>query len=349
MLLFYSECPISLLIFRCYVGNSTINNSSRAPSRSNLKETADSIELPPKPAEPYFIVPPGFRANTYFVGMEKELLELDRRLFDKRRHVGTACVLLHGQPGGGKSHLARQYIYKNRRKFQCGIFWIQSSSREERYQAFWNVHQKAVARESPETFISANRNQRSWVAEVKAWFENRHNWLIVFDGLVIDRDEDTTEIQEFIPDSTNSSIIYISRAKNLESKQRLFRPYPIKVPSLKDEDARKLLFRTLNIKKPSEAQIKSAKAIVKQIGGLPLAVDAVSHRLADTGEPLTKFSFNSYSADPKMGGTYNRILDDLQRLEHMEAWNLIHILCFYGQHIPVEMIHLGLRLFEVLP
>lgn len=281
--------------------------------------------------------------------MEKELQLLDKNLFDKRRKVGTACVLLHGQPGGGKSHLARQYVYKNRRKFQCGIFWIQSKSREEREQAFWNIHQKVLARESPEACISINGMERYWIAEVKAWFEARHDWLIVFDGLVIDRDEDTAEIQDFVPDSTDSSIIYISRAKNLESKQRLLRPFPIKVPPLRDEDARKLLFKTQNIKEPSDAEVKSAKAIVKQVGGLPLAIDAISHRLADTNERLPMFSFKSYSADPKMRGTYNKILDDLQRKKHMEAWNLINILCFYGQHIPVEMVHLGLKALRSYP
>lgn len=274
--------------------------------------------------------------------MEKELRELDRNLFDKRRRVGTACVSLHGQPGGGKSHLARQYVYKHRQKFKCGIFWIQATSREERLQDFWNIHEKAVVRESPEACTSVNGEKRYWVAEVKAWFEARHDWLIVFDGLVVDKDEDATEIQGFIPDSMNSSIIYISRARNLESKQWLLRPYPIKVPPLKDEDARKLLFQTLNIQKPTDAETKSAKAIVKQIGGLPLALDAISQRLADSREPLPKFSLKSYSADPRMGGTYNKILDDLERLEH-KAWNLINLLCFYGQHIPVEMVHLGLN------
>lgn len=63
----------------------------------------------------------------------RELQDLDRRLFDKRRHDGTACVLLHGQPGGGKSHLARQYVNKNRKKFAGGVFWIVSHLRDERY------------------------------------------------------------------------------------------------------------------------------------------------------------------------------------------------------------------------
>lgn len=345
---------VLLLIFRVFVGNSSSNlilNQSQTLSKLNPNhEATETLESPPKPSEPYFIVPPGFRANTFFVGMEKELQLLDKNLFDVRqRRVGTACVLLHGQPGGGKSHLARQYVHKNRKKFKGGIFWIQAKSKEERHQAFWIIYQKVVARLSPEACIQVNGDERSYVESVKAWFEARSEWLIVFDGVVLDKDEDTHEFQSFVPDSKSSSIIYISRAKNLESKQRLLRPYAIRVPPLKEDDARKLLFKELHIKKPTDAQAKSAKTLVKQIGGLPLAIAAISHRLADTHEPLSKFSFKSYSTDPTIGGTFNKILDDLQRVGHMEAWNLMNILCFYGQHIPVEMINLGLKALRAYP
>lgn len=272
--------------------------------------------------------------------MEKEYQELDRRLFDKRRRDGTACVLLHGQPGSGKSHLARQYVNKNRKKFSGGVFWISAKSKEERYHAFWNLKQKVVCRDKPELCDGINGND--FVPTVKAWFEGRQEWLVVFDGVAVEKDEDTTDFANFVPDSRNSSMIYISRARNLESKQRLLRPFPIKVGSLKEDDARKLLFKELHIKRPTEAEKRKANELVRNIGGLPLAINAISHRLADTHEPLTKYKL-SYSADPTIEGTYNKILDDLQRLGHVEAWNLIHILCWFGHEIPVEVVHLGLR------
>ncbi len=340
-------CLVLLLIFIVFVGNSSIYlhlKPSRASSKLNLQDEAtNNSETAPKAAEPYFIVPPGFRANTFFVGMGKELLELDRRLFDKRRWDGTACVLIHGQPGSGKSHLARQYIHQYRGKFSGGIFWIPARLREEIDQAFWTIHHKIVVRELPNAGEDGTTHEISWLERVKAWFEARHEWLMVFDGIVVDKDEDATALQRYIPDSRNSSIIYISHAKSLESKQRLLRPYPIRVSALKEDDARKLLFKELNIEKPTEAELKSASELVQKIGGLPLAINAISHRLADTKQPLTKYNIKSYSADPKIAGTYNKILDDLRARGHIEAWNLIHILCFFGPHIPMEMIHLGLR------
>lgn len=296
-----------------------------------------------KPLDPYFIVPPGFRPNTFFIGFEKEFAELDKQLFGRRRRDGTACVLLWGQPGGGKSHLARQYVNKKRRKFGGGVFWIPARSDNMVRQAFSLIKQKVITRDSPDFCNGVGDN--SYISSVKVWFQQRQEWLIVFDGVAVESDEETRNLAKFIPDSKNSSIIYISRAKNLESKQRLLRPIPIKVGPLKSEEAKKLLFKELHIKKPSEAENKKATELVKRIGGLPLAINAISHRLADTHEPLTKYKL-SYSGNSGLESTYNQILDDLQRLDHMEAWNLINTLCWFAQDLPFEMVNLGLKILR---
>lgn len=252
-------------------------------------------------------------------------------------------MLIHGQPGAGKSHLARQYVNKNRKKFEGGIFWINARLKQEIYQAYWNIAQKVVLPDSPHLRITADGSQRPFEDIVKVWFEARHDWLIVFDGILIDKEEDAIELQNFIPDSPDSSIIYVSRASNLGNKQRLLRPFPIKVHSLSEDDARRLLFKELLIKKPTEAEKKSATELVRKMGGLPLAIHAISHRLGNTHEPLIKYDMKSYSADPKLGGTYNAIMGDLVRLNHQGAWNSISLMCFYGPHLPVEMIRLGIK------
>lgn len=272
--------------------------------------------------------------------------ELHQKLHDrKRRSEGTACVLLHGQAGVGKSHLARQYVNKHREKFFTGgIFWISSKIKEELEKVFCEIHQKIVARDSPELCTNPDKPFRE---SVKAWFEARHDWLIVFDGVVVDKDADVTELAGYVPYSKNSSIIYVSLSRSLESKRRLLEPFPIRLAPLTEEHARNLLLKQLEHerkRKPTEAEKKAALELVRKMGCLPLAIDAISHRIAETSEPLTKFNIKSYSADPKLKGTYETILKDLQLSHpHLEAWNLINILCFFGQHIPVEMVHLGLR------
>lgn len=311
------------------------------PESPSLKADAQPSTTPD---EPYFIVPPAFRANTFFVGMQKELVQLDRKLFDKkRRAAGTACVLLHGQAGAGKSHLARQYVFNNREKFPGGVFWINSRLIEEVEKDFWHIAQRVVAADSPGLRTSGDDNGGSFVEVVKSWFEARHEWLIVLDGVTIESDKDIDELQRFIPNSRDSSLVYVSRAKRLEILERLLRPQAVKVAPLSDDDGRKLLLKSIPIHHPREPQIKSAIELVKKVGGLPLAITAISHRIAYTHEPLEKYTIKSYAEDQKIGARYHEIMDDLQKRGHMEAFNLISVLCFYGPHIPVEMVHLGLK------
>ena len=272
--------------------------------------------------------------------MGKEYQKLDKKLFDKRRQVGTASVLLWGQPGGGKTHLAREYVNRNRKRFEGGIFWITSNSTEEMYHAFWELKQKVVARDAPH--LCEGTTGGDFVQSVKSWFQSRHEWLIVFDGVTVEKDEDALDLNRFTPDSRNSSIIYISRAKDL----RPFLPHPIKVGPLKEEEAQKLLFKTLNIKKPEPAEKKKASELVKKVGGLPLAIDAISHILIKWRMPLTKYKL-SVSTSPGLESTYTQIFDDLYGLNNRPAWNMIHILCWFGQNIPVEMVHLGLLVLKV--
>lgn len=330
-----------------YVETSQILPPQPSP-KTESKDTAtntDSQDI--KTPEPYFIVPPGFRDNTFFVGMDAEYQELGRRLFDKRRQAGTACVLLWGQPGGGKSHLAREYVTKNRKKFSGGVFWITSKTKEEMYHAYWNVWQKVVCKDAPEMCESSiGRNiGKEFVPIVKNWFQGRSEWIIIFDGVNLEKDADATELNKFVPDSKNSSVIYLSRAKNLETKQRLLRPHPIKVGPLKEEDGVKLLFKSMHKKKVSDPDRRKAAELVRRVGGLPLAIDAISKRLADFHEPLAKFKLD-YSNTPSLEHTYKRIFDDLLNKELDEAWNLISILCWFGQNIPVEMVHLGQRILK---
>lgn len=276
--------------------------------------------------------------------MTKELGLIDKRLFDKKRRcAGTACALIYGQAGSGKSHLARQYVNKNRRRFPGGIFWLHAWSFEELWKDYWQIAQKVVAKDSPELRVSGVDTGREFVEVVKEWFEGRREWLMVLDGVNADTDEDINKLQRFIPNSRDSSLIYVSRAKRLETLERLLRPQAIKVGPLRDDDACELLFRSIPIANPRDAQKKSAKELVKKVGGLPLAINAISYRIAYTHEPLEKYTIRSYSEDEKIGGRYHEIMDDMRNRGHMAAFNLANILCFFGPHIPVEMVRLGLR------
>ena len=340
-----------LLIGFCFsVGNSTADLSSivnRNPSSPLGSTVLESPPQQPERREPYFIVPPGFRPNTFFIGMEKELKQLDMYLFDNRREFGTAAVLLHGAAGGGKTHLARQYVHTKRDKFPGGIFWINSHTPSEMYKDFFAIFQKVVTVDAPEMVLNKvpydQYDSNSYVQVVKSWFESRHDWLIIMDGLRIMNIKDVDPIGPFIPDSKDSSLLFVSRSFQGTTVQRMLRPKPVKVPPLKLDDARKLLFKMIPISKPKQKQIKSANDLLEKVGGLPLAIDAIARRLADTHEPIEKYNMRSYPDDPRLKNIFQHILDDLKKRGYDGPYQLIKMLSFFGPNIPVEMVNLGLK------
>ena len=308
---------------------------------ASATSSTDFLSVSSNATDPYFNVPPGFRTNSIFVGMQKELDTIEEKLFVARREIGTSCVLLHGQPGAGKSHLVRQYVYMNRQKFGGGIFWINACLIGEVENEFWQIAQRVVAKVSPELITSIQEPNRQYVDAVREWFESREEWLIILDGIAAESDHEIERLHRFIPDSKNSSIIYVSRSGRFEAMHRLLDPIAVKVHPLKEAESLELLFKELHIEKPRQAQITSATSLVSKFGGLPLAISAIARRIADTRIPIEKYSMKSYSEDPKLSSTYRHIMDDLRKNRHPEALNLISILCFFGPHIPVEMIHLG--------
>ncbi|KAI4155587.1 MAG: hypothetical protein LQ340_000901 [Diploschistes diacapsis] len=281
--------------------------------------------------------------------MQKEMQLLDQHLFEDRREITTACVLIHGHPGAGKSHLVRQYIFENRQKFPGGVFWVNAHLIEEVENDFWQISQKVIAKVSPEMMLGSQGppGYRRYADTVRKWFESRQEWLMVFDGIAIEKEKDLEKLYRFIPDSPNSNIIYISRSRRFEAMDRLLNPVAVKVRPLDESEGRDLLFKELHVERPRAAQLKSATDLVNKIGGLPLAINAIAKRIADTHVPIEKYSMKSYSMDPILGATYRLVVDDLRKNRHKEALNLISIICFFGPHIPVEMIHLGLKALKM--
>ncbi|CZT01681.1 uncharacterized protein RCO7_01901 [Rhynchosporium graminicola] len=297
----------------------------------------------PVEAAAYFIKPSGFRPNSLFVGREAELEMMHKMLFDKKKRAdGTSAVLLQSLPGGGKTHLARQYVFEHKDDFPGGIFWLRAKSETELAAGFWDIACKAAlkhpvgsegdkSQKDPEHFITMVRN----------WLDNRHDWLMVLDGIHFTH----SALRKFIPDSTNTSLIYTSTEKSVIGDHHFMNPQMIKLPLLSAREAQKLLLLELGKTEPfAKDDLRYSMELVQSMGFLPVVIHAVAQRLKTTDEPLSKFA-KSYSSEPRLRGlgTYIAVVEQLKNHGAKEALNLINILCFFSQHIPVEMISLGLK------
>ena len=295
---------------------------------------------------PLPVAPLGFRANDIFLGFELELHQIETKLHAKRRASGAATVLVWGPAGAGKSHLAREYLWRHRKDYEGGTFWIDSKTEESRLRGFWDVCQTSSLLDQDRdrsTLLDLSSHQDSpFVDTVRRWFESRNEWLLIFDGIAFDSD---LEIEEFIkylpnaPDSTGNSIIFTSHDRTLAKRQRLFNPSAVKVHPLSIQDARELLFHSLDKKPRTSLEIEKATELVKQYECLPLAVHAAAHALIAQGRSLERYTPGP--SNRKLAEPYLEIIEALRDNGRTEALNLIRLLMFFNHNVPVTLLVMG--------
>jgi hypothetical protein len=257
----------------------------------------------PSPTAPYFIKPSGFRPNSLFVGRATELADLHRLLFDRRaRAEGSSAVLIQSMPGGGKTHLARQYVYTHRDEFPGGIFWVRAKSQAELAAGFWDIARKAVFKDqsaatSPDKV--KDKDPQDFIKLVKKWLNRREGWLMVLDGIHFD---DPEGLRRFIPDNPNTSLIYTSTEKSASGDHHFMNPKLLRLPALSAREAQVLLLKELDKKEPfSKDDLQNSMELVQSISFLPVVIHAVARRLRSTDEHLGRFA-KSYASEPRLRG-----------------------------------------------
>ncbi|OAP58774.1 hypothetical protein AYL99_06071 [Fonsecaea erecta] len=257
----------------------------------------------------------------------------------KRRALGTCAVLLWGPPGCGKSHIAREYLWRHQNEYPAGCFWVDSKSKESRSKSFWDIAQAVAILGKDEPRDPGWDESSRFVDMVRKWFEAREGWLLVFDGVTTDNDEDIEAFVSYIPDRSGNNIIYTSVDRTLAKRQRLLNPAGLKVFPLSQHDACSLLYKNLGIKSPTEVQAKKATQLVKHYECLPLALHAAAHSLIARGTSLEKFSLGT--SDHRLADPYLDIVSALREHSHPEAVNMLTLLSFFAHVIPVALIRFG--------
>lgn len=314
--------------------NNTVDTSSpRSPALSSMSTSI------PKLIHPGLLVAPlGFRPNTHFVGFDIEMARLVAKLADERRsRIGVRLALLYGPPGCGKSHLAREYLWRNSEEYTNGIFWIDCKTPESRTKGFWNVAQALGCAEQP-----PGSRRDVFVDAVRKHLAQRDKWLMVFDGISFDNEDQLADFVRYIPDGKGSSIIYTTVDRTLSNRQRLLDPPGIKVYPLSVDQACSLLFKSLHTKEgriPTPQQLKKARQLVKYYDCLPLGIHAAAHMLLARGRPLEKYSPGP--SDNRLAAPFLDILASLQRAQLQEAVNLLRVVCFLNHEVPVGLLQFG--------
>ncbi|KAI1210258.1 uncharacterized protein F4807DRAFT_460087 [Annulohypoxylon truncatum] len=295
--------------------------------------------------EPLFIKPTVFRPNTYFKGRDKELKLLHKILMDrKRRSVGTSSVLIQSMPGGGKTHLARQYVFQHRYDYQGGIFWIRAKSLEELDYGYWDIAKTVGLSEVTPLDQTGMVDTREMVKAVQSWLSSQADWLLILDGVHFD----LPDLQHYIPFAKNTSIIYTSTERTPGEDYQFDNPQVIALDSLTKQEAQELLFEEMGKKKPyTQDDLRRAEELVELMDRLPLMIHVAALNLKATREPLAKY-LRSFRSRPKVGNllAYRAVREQLEHRGASAALNLMSLLSFFGTHIPVEMIVLGAKALD---
>ncbi|KAK6953523.1 hypothetical protein Daesc_005828 [Daldinia eschscholtzii] len=315
------------------------------PSEEEYFPSQQSKSDDDPPPEPLFVKPTVFRPNTHFKGRDKELKLLHKMLMDrKRRSVGTSSVLIQSMPGGGKTHLARQYVFQHRYDYPGGIFWIRAKSLEELDYGFWDIAKTVGLNET--SFLDKNGliDTRRMVKAVHTWLSTNDNWLLILDGIHFD----LPDLQHYIPFTRNTGIIYTSTERTAGEDYQFDNPQVIALDSLTKQEAQELLFEEMGKRQPyTQDDLRRAEELVELMDRLPLMIHVAALQLKATREPLAKY-LRSFRSRPKVGNllAYRAVREQLEHRGATAALNLMSLLSFFGTHIPVEMVVLGAKALD---
>ena len=152
--------------------------------------------------KPLFYVPRSFPQNTSCPEFKKEVELLNAKLFpDNICRPNATYGILSGP--GNRLRLAQHYVVKSRDKFPGGIFWIDCRSSEELGHEW-----KRMARELPEVPLVSGATIFD-TRQLKIWFESRHNWVIVINGMTVSNEVGLRSLRDFLPNSAESSLIFV--------------------------------------------------------------------------------------------------------------------------------------------
>lgn len=263
----------------------------------------------------------------------------------KGRSDGTSAVLIQGIPGAGKTHMARQYVFSHKDDYPGGIYWIRSTTLQDMEDGFWRIAKTEAIRGMAGQEKKRNlMNPQNMVEIVRNWFNDSDDWLLVFDGIRFGDDS----LLNFIPDRPGTSLIYTSTEMCVAGDYLLDNPRVMRLGLLPTQDAQELLLEEMGKKQPyTTDDLRRAQELVQLMDRLPLMIHAAALQMNATREPLAKY-LKSFRDKPKVGNlpAYKTIRDQLQDRGDTAALNLIYILSFFSQMVPVEMLALGLKALD---
>ncbi|WP_165423003.1 FxSxx-COOH system tetratricopeptide repeat protein [Ktedonosporobacter rubrisoli] len=217
--------------------------------------------------------------NFFFLGRDELLAQLHTRLQSGQPLVLSHPLAVGGLGGIGKTQTAVEYAYRYHGEYQA-VLWARAESRESLHTSYTQI-----AKELHLSLQDA-QEQELIVWEVKTWLQERQGWL-----LILDNADELNVLKGFLPPALGGHVLITTRAGATgRLAQRL------EVPNFTLQEGALFLLRRAGLLAPDAPLTQAAaeeqevaRAIARELGGLPLALDQAGAYLEETGTSLAAY------------------------------------------------------------
>jgi tetratricopeptide (TPR) repeat protein len=220
-----------------------------------------------------------YRRNVFFTGREGLLKSLREHLTGTKAVALTQTLAIHGLGGIGKTQTAVEYAYRYRQEYQA-VLWVRAAARDtliSDYESIVNLLHLIEKDEQDQTRI---------VEALKQWFSRQKDWL-----LILDNADDLEILPDFLPGGEKGHLLLTTRDPAVEGMAR-----SVEVEQMDMQEGIDLLLRRARglasetlLEQTSQEDRVIAEQVVKEMGGLPLALDQAGAYIEQTRCGLARY------------------------------------------------------------
>ncbi|GCE32070.1 hypothetical protein KDA_75540 [Dictyobacter alpinus] len=228
------------------------------------------------------VVPAGnmpYQRNALFTGRDELLRQLHHALNKNALVALTQPQALCGLGGIGKTQTVIEYAYRYCNDYDV-VFWIKTDTRENVLSDMLHI---ATLLELPER---SAQDSSLIVAALKKWLQTHKDWLLIFDNA-----DDLTFVRDALPATYEGHVLLTTRA---QAMGRL--AHRLDVEEMSEEIGALFILRRSGrisseggMDDASEVDRLAARDLVRELGGLPLALDQAGAYMEESSCSITEY------------------------------------------------------------
>ncbi len=220
--------------------------------REDIAPPADRTTLPPVTRLPARSSMPHRSMEGGFVGRVAELWTVHDQLRDKKTSIVSGVGVVYGAGGLGKTQLAIEYAHRFNAHYPGGIFWIDA---DQGIQRLIDILVRCLSLK-----VDGKLPVPDQLASIWATIAQRLAMLVVLDNF-----PEQVAIREWLPTSGDVYVLVTTRRTDMK------RYSGVRLPVLTVEEGQRLLGEFS----------ENARALVEEVGGLPLALELLRAQLTE--------------------------------------------------------------------